>query len=126
MEMILDGTYKVFEMDLQRNDTHPTHCFIIYHIFQAESSTWRRTAADKAGNIDFYSTEIDPDYFADQEKTFQAIQITTNFEILTTKPMTNKEAANRLTEMLKSRQPWQISKLPWPPMPVTTYQHQTG
>ena len=30
-------------------------------------------------------------------------------------PMTNKEAANRLTEMLKSAKPWQISKLPWPP-----------
>ena len=30
-----------------------------------------RIAADKAGNIDFYSTEIDPDYFADQEKRFR-------------------------------------------------------
>jgi site-specific DNA-methyltransferase (adenine-specific) len=30
-----------------------------------------RIAADKAGNIDFYATEIDPDYFADQEKRFR-------------------------------------------------------
>ncbi|MDX9704010.1 MAG: DNA methyltransferase [Candidatus Auribacterota bacterium] len=30
-----------------------------------------RIAADKAGNIDFYSTEIDPDYFNDQEKRFR-------------------------------------------------------
>lgn len=30
-----------------------------------------RIAADKAGNIDFYSCEIDPDYFADQEKRWK-------------------------------------------------------
>ena len=30
-----------------------------------------RIAADKAGNIDFYATEIDPDYFNDQEKRWR-------------------------------------------------------
>jgi len=29
-----------------------------------------RIAADKAGNIDFWSCELDPDYFRDQEKRF--------------------------------------------------------
>jgi len=31
-------------------------------------SNSNRIAADMAGNIDYYSTEIDPDYFADAEK----------------------------------------------------------
>ena len=30
-----------------------------------------RIAADKAGNIDFYSCELDPDYHADQEKRWK-------------------------------------------------------
>ena len=40
-----------------------------------------RIAADKAGNIDFYSTEIDPDYFNDQEKRFKQYksQLVMNF-----------------------------------------------
>ena len=40
-----------------------------------------RIAADKAGNIDFYATEIDPDYFNDQEKRFRQYksQLVMNF-----------------------------------------------
>ena len=30
-----------------------------------------RIAADKAGNIDFYSCENDPDHYADQEKRWR-------------------------------------------------------
>jgi site-specific DNA-methyltransferase (adenine-specific) len=40
-----------------------------------------RIAADKAGNIDFYSCEIDPEYFNDQEKRWENYksQLTLNF-----------------------------------------------
>lgn len=83
-----DKVAKIFRKPIQIDNNkriHPTQKSTslyswIYHNYLPEGgkvfdihlgSGSNRIAADKAGNIDFYATEIDKDYFEEQEKRFK-------------------------------------------------------
>jgi len=82
-----DGSNKIFRKSVQdeKDKIHPTQKPVaLYDWIYAKylpqggkvldthlGSGSNRIAADKAGNIDFYSCENDPDHYADQEKRWR-------------------------------------------------------
>ena len=88
-----DGANKIFRYSVQKelNKIHPTQKPValydwIYHNYLPQGgkvidthlgSGSNRIAADKAGNIEFYGFEIDPEYYEAQEKRYKIFKMQT-------------------------------------------------